>query len=369
MALKPRRILINAFSAKLGGGKTYINNLLQRLPLGDFHILIFAADDVTIPNDPRLQRMQTSWPTDNPIFRSWWEKFYLPFLLRKEKIDILFCPGGVLSTPKSKHYKIITMFRNMLPFDPQILASSDSLYEKVRGFLRKRMMLKSMTSADSVIFISHFARKVIESLVQIKNPVTIPHGISSQFNVSDQNLPRPQLPFAEDYILYVSRFEFYKRHLEVVKAYELLPKEVRSRYKLLLVGGTDLPYGQQVLAYVKQQELTQFVIFLGEYPYGQLPALYKNAGLFIFASTCENCPNILLEAMGSGVQILCSNYEPMPEFGGAAVQYMNPDSSTDISQKIQLALSTGSSAAELKAQAAKFSWDLTAEKTWKVLLG
>ena len=35
---------------------------------------------------------------------------------------------------------------------------------------------------------------------------------------------------------------------------------------------------------------------------------------FIFASTCENMPNILIEGMSSGLPILCSNYLPMPEF-------------------------------------------------------
>jgi glycosyltransferase involved in cell wall biosynthesis len=152
-----------------------------------------------------------------------------------------------------------------------------------------------------------------------------------------------------------------------VKAYQQLPADMRSEYKLLLVGETDLPYGELVVNYVKQNSL-QDVILHGKYPYADLPSLYQNASLFVFASTCENCPNILLEALGSGVPILCSNYEPMPEFGGAAVTYMNPDSPEDIATKIEQSLKSGTSTTGSFKQAEKFSWEQTAEKTWKLLL-
>jgi glycosyltransferase involved in cell wall biosynthesis len=368
-----RKILINGFSARLGGGKTYIKNLLARLPQGDFELFLFLPDDFEIPNDPRVHKLTTSWPTNNPFSRLLWEKFVLPWELRKHQIDVLFCPGGIVNTGRVGNCKTVTMFRNMLPFDSRILFSSSTWVERVVGILRKRAMLRSMTRADLVIFISSYARQVIESQASIRQAVTIPHGISKQFLVSDQALERPPLSFAGPYILYVSRFEFYKRHLEVVKAYQMLPDEIKAHHKLLLVGGTDLPSGQKVLDYVRQQGLENQVLFMGEYPYAKLPALYKNAALFIFASACENCPNILLEAMGAGVPIVCSNYEPMPEFGQSAVTYMNPDVPQDICQKIQEVFQTAlqnseSQANALAAQAAKFNWDSTARKTWDLLL-
>jgi glycosyltransferase involved in cell wall biosynthesis len=366
-----QRILINAFSAKVGGGKTYITNLLLRMPPEkNLEIYIYLPDNMSLPEDARIKRLHTSWPTNNPILRSLWEQFQLPRVLKALKVEMLFCPGGVYSTRPSKKFKIVTMFRNMLPFDPRILSSSDSVFEKVRGYLRKRLMLRSMTSAHAVIFISSFARKIIESQATIQKAVTIPHGISKQFYVLDETLDRPHLPFEGRYLLYVSRFEFYKRHLEVVKAYEKLPQQIKNEYKLLLVGGTDLPTGNQVKQYIHSQNLGSDIVLLGDYPYQQLPSLYKNASLILFASTCENCPNILLESMGAGVPILCSNYDPMPEFGGQAVSYMNPDNPDDIAQAIQNSLKTTLSNSKelLRRQADLFSWDQTAKKTWEFLL-
>ena len=362
-----KRILMNAFSAKVGGGITYVRNLLERMPQGEFSLFIYAPDDMKLPQDKRITRVTTTWPTHNPFLRSLWERFLLPGVLKRLSIELLFCPGGVHNTSPSKDFKVVTMFRNMLPFDPQIMASSVSKIQQLRGRLLKKVMLKSMSQADVVIFISNFARKVIESQITVNAAHTIPHGIAKLFYRTDLKMQRPPLAFNQKYILYVSRFEFYKRHLEVVKAYQLMPAQIRAEYKLLLVGETNLPYGEQVTQYVKEKNLSQVVI-LGYYPYADLPALYQNASLFVFASTCENCPNILLEALGSGAPILCSNYEPMPEFGGNAVTYMNPDNPEDIAAKILQCLNAEVKSEEMQAQAKKFSWDVTAEKTWKLLL-
>lgn len=363
-----KRIMINAFSAKVGGGKTYIYNLLEHLPIEDFKLFIYLPDDIKLPKDSRIRKLTSTWPTKNPILRSLWELIILPFVLKKHKIDLLFCPGGVHNTCPSKYFKTVTMFRNMLPFDPHIVPISYSWFEKIKRIIRKHVMLKCMTKADLVIFISEYARKIIENQANLKKAVTIPHGISKQFQVMNEVLDRPQLSFSQKYILYVSRFEFYKRHLEMVKAFQLLPDIIKNKYKLLLVGGTDLPYGEVVINYVKQNNLSNEIIFLGDYSYSELPALYKNADLILFGSTCENCPNILLEAMGSGQPILCSNYDPMPEFGGDAVFYMNPDEPEDIAGKIQACLNSPSKKDQLFIQSEKFSWDITARKTWDLLL-
>lgn len=373
------RILINAFSAKVGGGKTYIHNLLSRLPNPDVRfdkIYLYAPDDLKIPEQNQIVRLKTNFPTDSPIFRKLWEMFFLPVMIRKLDIDCLFVPGGVHSTPRfllPKKTKIITMFRNMLPFDPQNFAAETSFFEKGRGYLRRSAMLDTMKGADHVIFISKFARSVIENLISVRGATTIPHGISENFFSSNLSIQaRPNLSFVGPYFLYVSRFEFYKRHLEVVQAFELLPPDIQKKYKLLFVGGTDLPYGKRVVEYAQQSACQQQIVFLGDYPYQDLPALYQNARINLFASSCENCPNILLEAMGAGRPILNSTYEPMPEFGGDAVDYASPDDPKQIAAGILKILNRSVSedsqiADRLRERSQEFGWSITAEKTWKLL--
>jgi glycosyltransferase involved in cell wall biosynthesis len=66
-----------------------------------------------------------------------------------------------------------------------------------------------------------------------------------------------------------------------------------------------------------------------------LPALYGSADAFVFASSCENMPNILLEAMASGLPIASSNRGPMSEVLGRAGLYFDPEQPTSIANAME----------------------------------
>lgn len=368
-------IIINALSAKVGGGKTYLFNLLaifNQLALGtDVKIFVFGYDDLQEFQSEHVVLIKNRFPTYHPVARLFWEVLVLPFWIRKLKADVLFCPGGMVNTWGVGRCKIVTMFRNMLPFDAASLQATQSWRLILKNFLLKSAMLRSMARADMVIFIADYPRRVVEKLIDVKRGVTIPHGISASFQVAELPMARPSLPFEGKFILYVSRFEFYKRHLELVQAYELLDPALRSQYRLLIVGAMDTPSGETVRQYIQDHHLSDQVCLLGDYPYVEMPALYKHASLFVFMSACENCPNILLEAMGGGVPILCSNYQPMPEFGARSVVFVNPDVPASIAahmtQLLADPLLLQDYAQRAQSRAADFSWDTTARRTWHTL--
>jgi glycosyltransferase involved in cell wall biosynthesis len=366
----PMRILINAFSARLGGGQTYLLNLLKHLPASTpLELLVYAPETLALPEDPRIKRLTSRWPTTNPLLRSLWERFMLPGILRKHKADVLFCPGGVLATRPPAGCRSVTMFRNMLPFDMAARKAMPLGLQRTRTWMLEHVMLRSMASVNLVIFISEFARQLIESKIRVKHAVTIPHGIPEAFKSMASNASRPAFLPSGNYLLYVSRFDYYKHHYEVVRAYGNLPPDVRQSYKLLLIGESDMPEGERVRALVAKLGLTEDVVILGAVKYSELPAAYKHATLTLFASSCENCPNILLEALGAGRPVLSSNIPPMPEFGGDSVVYFDPLNPDDLSAAIQKVLASPALAAELGRKAAersaRYDWSKTAEETWR----
>ena len=77
-----------------------------------------------------------------------------------------------------------------------------------------------------------------------------------------------------------------------------------------------------------------FVRYAGAVPSEQLHARYADAEMCLFASSCENLPNILLEGMASGLPIACSNRGPMPEVLEDAGVYFDPENSRDIARAI-----------------------------------
>ncbi len=363
------KVVINAFSARLGGGQTYLRNLLAYLPeRDDLEVLVYAPAGLGLPVHPRLRRLETRWPTTNPLLRALWERLILPRVLRNEHADVLFCPGGVVATSTPNGCKVVTMFRNMIPFDTRTLKNIPWGLQRLRNVILKRVMLKSMAKADLTIFISDHARRVIETMIRIKNPVTIPHGISRAFQSYDQALVRPFFLPEGEYLLYVSRFDVYKHHYEVVGAYAKLSEALRRRFALVFVGEADLPEAVRVRQLIERLGVGEQVRLLGSIPYDELPAVYHHAHLVLFASSCENCPNIMLEALGAGRPVLSSNVMPMPEFGGDAVAYFSPFDPDDIFRTMQKVLTDDDYAVCLAAAAvrrsARYDWENTARTTW-----
>lgn len=368
------KILINALSARLGGGQTYLINLLEHLPDNDdFEILVYAPESLKLSQHAKIKRCSTRWPTTNPIARAFWEKLVLPRILDQESVDVLFCPGGTINTKPPRGCKTVTMFRNMMPFDMEVRKRLPMGAQRMRNWLLERIMLKSMASADLTIFISDYARKVIERRITVKQAVTIPHGINPAFRTHGKQLARPAVAPDGKYILYVSKFDVYKHHYEVVQAYASLAEDLRRQYKLLLAGECDNAEGKRVIGLIDQMGVQDQVAILGPIPYRELPALYHYASLVLFASSCENCPNILLEALGAGRPVLSSNVMPMPEFGGAGADYFSPYDAEDIARKITKVLSDPKLSGEMEGAAAirsrEFDWAASAEETWERIFG
>jgi len=111
------------------------------------------------------------------------------------------------------------------------------------------------------------------------------------------------------------------------------------------------------------------IIVPGKIPYTELPGVYYYAKLNIFASECENCPNILLEALGAGRPLIVSNREPMPEFGGDAAVYFDASSPSDLADKISAIVDNENKIKQMSLKAMErsrhYDWCKTAGKTWK----
>ncbi|WP_370262358.1 glycosyltransferase family 4 protein [Limnobacter sp.] len=367
------KIVINAYSARQGGGQTYLLNLLSHLPASDTLLIeVFAPMRLKLPEHAKIKRVHTLWPTANPLMRAAWERLALPRYLKQTGADVLFCPGGLVTTKPPKGCKVVTMFRNMTPFDPIAMKAVPLGLQWARLRLLRRLMLTSMREADLTIFISEYARQVIETLAHIPNPLTIPHGISEVFRLGTAPLPRPAAAGDQPYLLYVSKLGTYKHHHEVVKAFSMLPTRVRNAHRLLLIGEAEGESAQRLHTHIRQLGVHEHVRVLGAVPYKDLPAYYQNAVANVFASSCENCPNIMLEALASGRPLLASDVEPMPEFGGRHIGYFSPFNPLSIERAMRKVLedpNTAQSWAEgARQQGSLYSWAKTARDTWRAIL-
>ena len=369
------RIFINALSARLGGGQTYLLNLLKLVPQNlNLQVFVLVQPAFLLSDLPdNVVRLEQS-ALENPIKRAFWEELYLPSLLKRYEIELFFSPGGLLPRSLPSNMLKVVTFQNMLPFDHLQRKKYPVGYRRLRDWLLERGLSTSMRKADLVIFISEFARNFIMHELGLlpRNSIVAPHGIHPSFRASFDGLKmkRPDWLPNEDYFLYVSFVDHYKAQLEVVRGFNIYRLQ-GGRGKLFLVGAEYLPYGELVRQEIINLDLSESVIMVGNVPHGELPAAYQNARINVFASFTENCPNILLEMMASGRPALVSNWGPMIEFGGDAVEYFDPERPEDFAQNLARLMNSDERQCSLGVAAAErvvsYTWESAASITWQAI--
>jgi glycosyltransferase involved in cell wall biosynthesis len=99
-----------------------------------------------------------------------------------------------------------------------------------------------------------------------------------------------------------------------------------------------------------------------------MEGLYRAATLLAFPSLAEGFGLPVLEAMGRGLPVACSDTTSLPEVAGDAALTFDPRDEAAIREAVVRLLSDAGLREELAArgreQAARFSWAAAAEGTW-----
>ena len=103
---------------------------------------------------------------------------------------------------------------------------------------------------------------------------------------------------------------------------------------LVLVGGHHTGYYNTVQQTIQETGMEQRVHILDNARFSDFPALYANAMMSVYVSEFEGFGIPVLEAMCCNTPVVTSNTSSMPEVGGDAALYANPNNVDDISEKI-----------------------------------
>jgi glycosyltransferase involved in cell wall biosynthesis len=240
-------------------------------------------------------------------------------------------------------------------------------WTKARYRILRHQQLRSLKTSAGNIFLSNYAKESIQRFIPKTNKPTrvIHHGVDQRFLSNPKNTLSPKKHLK---LLYVSTVNFYKHQWNVVDAVDKL-RGTGIDLSLKLIGGGHPDAIKRLYKFIAGK--TDFVEYCGSVEYETLHEEYKKADLFIFASTCENMPNILLEAMAAGKPIACSNYPPMPEFLKNCGIYFDPLNKSSICQAISELAQNPELASNLSSkayqEAEKYTWKKTADETFDFL--
>jgi glycosyltransferase involved in cell wall biosynthesis len=372
-------LAIDASNIRQGGGVTHLSQLLgvAKPDEAGFHqVTVWACRETVaqLPNKPWLTKLSPAWTNAGSIRRIWGQQFQLGQEMSHHRCDALFSPGGTV--PFITPLPVVTMSQNMLPFEPEEAIRFGRLsWMHLKMWILRQSLRRSFKKAEGLIFLTQYAQKRINAILKnIKGmQAKISHGIEPRFAAH----PKHQKPI-HDYslkqpfaLLYVSILMPYKHQIKVAEAVSIL-RAAGSPVKIKFVGSAWGNYGQEFRKTLRQLDpLEEFLIWSGEMPFSDLHNEYKKADAFVFASSCENLPNILIEAMTAGLPIACSKRGPMPEVLGSAGIYFDPLQPQDIANAMRTLIQDEDLRTDLAAKAKllsqEYSWQQCAKETFEFI--
>lgn len=172
------------------------------------------------------------------------------------------------------------------------------------------------------------------------------------------------------YILSVGTIEPRKNFEAIVRAFALLPLQIKNRYRIALIGSNGWK-NEALSQIIYDSNLKEKVVFPGFIPDTDLPYIYNRADVFVYPSLAEGFGLPVLEAMASGLPVITSNNSSLPEVVEKAGLLVNPQDEKEIAAALKTLILKPKLAQKLSRlgleQAKKFSWEKTAKQTLKIL--
>lgn len=362
---------INASRSRSGGAVAHLSGILNEcnpelLGINKIHVWSYKSMNDVLPDHPWLIK-HTPSELDKSLFKQiFWERWQLPKEISKYKCDILLnTDAGTVC----RYSPSIVISQDMLSYEKGEMSRFGFTFARFRLIALKYIQAFSMRHAKGVIFLTKYASETIQQVIgRIKYFRVIPHGVDEEFRQMTAGGNWDINSNDDIRCVYVSNTAMYKHQWHLVNAISQLRKK-GHKIKILLVGGGKGP--AQKLLEKTIEDLDPQRRFVEQTPFikhDKLPLILSATDIFVFASSCENMPITLIEAMAGGLPIACSNRGPMPEVLKDGGVYFDPEKPTEIFEAIERIISDKKLriliATKAKILADQYSWERCSKETF-----
>ncbi len=263
------------------------------------------------------------------ILRWWRIKPWPPLDWWTGEVDWVYCPAefGLVSRSGRKAVTSHDVLQT-LRFEPP---------------RRRELLGKVLAEADRILSVSHFnTQRLLDAFPFARGRVSyVPNGADDLFFEPAAAHEREQvhadlgLPEGMPYLLSVASFQPRKNLVRLIEAVGNLAEFARGALALVLVGAgsedASLPIREAAAKLGPR-----VVVRLPGYRQGvALRAIYACAEALVFPSLCESFGIPAVEAMAQGVPVALADSSALPEIGGDAGWYFNPENGEQITQAIR----------------------------------
>ena len=301
-----------------------------------------------------------------------WDQILIPLACRRENIDVLFHPK--FTAPLLAPCKVVMVVHGADWFIPE----QARFYHPLDVFYLHRMMPLYFNKCAVVISVSQLTTDNFNQVFDLPNDkVRTVYFAPARFFKPEKDPARLQavrekyrLP--ESFIFTLTKRgggDKRKNLGQIFKAYAAYHKSAEKPHSLV-VGGKDCylfreEYGLPLDGYGKD------IHFPGWIDQKDLPAMYSQAGLYLYPSNLEAFPIPITEALACGTPIVTSNTNGLEEIAGEAAILVDPEDHREIAGAIRRVLEDPELRRLLSQKGLErsqmFTWDLCSRKTLNIL--
>jgi len=280
----------------------------------------------------------------------------------KDSLDVFFNPT---------HYA--PLFLNC----PLVISILDVSYKYFPELFKKKDLYKlslwgkySVKKAASIVTISNSSKDDImkEYGVVSRKIHIISVGIKE---IIENKMSKEEFihkyKLSNSFVLFVGTLQPRKN---VVRLIEAFAKQDNKNIDLVIVGKKGWNY-EEILQTPNRLGINDRVHFLHNVSNEDLPAFYKHAECFVLPSLYEGFGLPVLEAMKYGCPVITSDVSSLPEAGGDAALYCDPEDIESICSKMTELLKDEKLQEKLVKRGyehvKKFSWEKSAKEVLSVL--
>ncbi len=331
------RVVINtrfanyAYEEGYGRFTREISRLLPAISEDDDFLFVYDREAGRgIAEMERVTHHVAGPPARHPILWKLWYDFRIPAFLRRQRADVFLSPDGLCSLRTSV---------------PQVMVIHDLAFLHYPSFLPRWQQSylawhtpACIRKAARVVTVSEFSRADIlrhypfaEGKLEVVHNAADPAFVPLDWTERQQSMDR----YAEGcaYFLVVGSIHPRKNLINLLKGFSIFKKRQRSNMKLVITGRMAWQHGdfeEMLSRYVYRAD----VKLTGYLPASEMPALVGGAYALVYPSLWEGFGIPVLEAMQSGVPVLCSGNSALPEVAGEAGLFFDPLQPEDIAGQL-----------------------------------
>jgi glycosyltransferase involved in cell wall biosynthesis len=317
-----------------------------------------AAGESVFLDSPRFQIVRCNVRASFRPWRIVWEQIFLPWRLKKDRIDIVLNPG--FTAPILAGRPSVTVFHDLQhKRHPEFFRWFDLPFWNLLLWL-------SLASSRSVIAVSEATARDLKRYYPRagSKTVVIPHGVEPEFFCIGDRRRTSGMP-EHGYILIVSTLHPHKNLARALEAFASF-RTSHPEFQLIIAGLRGFA-SEELEGRRRALGLDDSVRFTGWIPRHELYDLFEHATACIAPSQFEGFGMPVIEAMAAGIPTACSLIPAFDEIAGSAVARFDPGSVPAIAAAMELitcdaefrcrALTAG------PEQARRFDWNETARLT------